>query len=183
MSPLDVRPAGSPDAEFIRSCLTEHFTSTFVALHDELIDASALPNLIAWSGTTPAGLLSYRSALRPASAGNRDSASDDRAGRPAATEWEIVAIATDLPGRGVGTALIDALRDRARAARVPLLWLVTTNNNTNALRFYQRKGFDLVRIDRGAVDRARLRKPSMPTHVDGIPMRHEIELEMVVDPV
>jgi len=179
MSPLDVRPAGPQDAEFIRNCLTAHFTSTFVALHDELVDASALPNLIAWSGATPAGLLSYRSALRPASAGNRDARSD--AGLPAAAEWEIVAIATELPGRGVGTALIDALRERARAARVPLLWLVTTNNNTNALRFYQRKGFDIVRIDRGAVDRARLRKPSMPTHVDGIPMRHEIELEMVVE--
>jgi len=169
MSPIDVRPARPQDTEFIRGCLTEHFTSTIVVAHDELIDATAWPTLIAWSDSVPAGLLSYR----PASANPSP-----------APEWEVVAIAAALPGRGAGTALLDAVRERARAAGAARILLVTTNDNINALRFYQRRGFDLVRIDRGAVDRARLKKPTIPLHADGIPMRHEIELEMVLgDPV
>ena len=55
---------------------------------------------------------------------------------------------------------------------------ITTNDNTTALRFYQRNGFDLIRLDRYAVDRARRLKPAIPTHADGIPFRHELELEL-----
>jgi hypothetical protein len=35
-----------------------------------------------------------------------------------------------------------------------------------------------VRLDRGAVDRARKLKPGIPAQADGIPMRHELELEI-----
>lgn len=54
-----------------------------------------------------------------------------------------------------------------------------TNDNTIALRFYQRRGFDLVALHRDAVTRARAElKPSIPLEIDGIPLRHELELEM-----
>ena len=72
------------------------------------------------------------------------------------------------------------MRDEARRHGARRLWLVTTNDNTHALRFYQRRGFDLVRLDRGAVDRARVLKPSIPLENDGIPMRHELELELLL---
>jgi hypothetical protein len=64
------------------------------------------------------------------------------------------------------------------------VWLITTNDNTKALRFYQRLGFDLVRLDRDAVTEARRRlKPTIATHADGIPIRHELEMEWrPVDP-
>jgi hypothetical protein len=53
------------------------------------------------------------------------------------------------------------------------LWVITTNDNTDALRFYQRRGFCLVKVHRGAVDRSRASlKPEIPVvGAYGIPLR------------
>jgi hypothetical protein len=56
-----------------------------------------------------------------------------------------------------------------------------TNDNTTALRFYQRRGFDLVAVHRGAVTRARAELKRTPLEVDGIPIRPEIELEIELE--
>ena len=80
---------------------------------------------------------------------------------------------------GVGTALTLAARDAASAAGCGRLWLVTTNDNTRALRFYQRRGFTIATVHINALERARKLKPGIPlTGADGIPLRDEIELEM-----
>ncbi|MGD8245715.1 MAG: hypothetical protein PVG25_02965 [Anaerolineae bacterium] len=62
------------------------------------------------------------------------------------------------------------------------IWLITTNDNLAALRFYQRRGFSLVAVHPGAVDQARTLKPEIPAigH-SGIPIRDEIELELPLD--
>jgi GNAT superfamily N-acetyltransferase len=155
---VEVHEITSADQEYVRRSLTAAFGATEVAGHDELIDAAALPGAVARVSENPVGLLTYRP--------------DARGG------WEVVSLAADRPGVGAGRALIEWVRDRAADAGVTRLWLITTNNNTAALRFYQRNGFDLVRLDRNAVDRARRLKPGIPTHADGIPVRHELELEI-----
>jgi GNAT superfamily N-acetyltransferase len=75
---------------------------------------------------------------------------------------------------------VGAVKDIARDAGCRRLWVVTTNDNLDALRFYQRRGFRLRLIRPGAVDRSReLLKPEIPTTgTFGIPLRDEIELEM-----
>ena len=59
---------------------------------------------------------------------------------------------------------------------------MTTNDNTDALRFYQRRGFRIRAVRSGAVDDARRRlKPGIPAIGDhGIPLSDEIELERAV---
>jgi hypothetical protein len=59
------------------------------------------------------------------------------------------------------------------------LWLVTTNDNLDALRFYQRRGFRITEVRLGAVDEARRTlKPGIPAiGASGIPIRDEIVLE------
>jgi hypothetical protein len=60
------------------------------------------------------------------------------------------------------------------------VWLVTTNDNLDALRFYQRRGLRLVAVHAGAVDEARRLKPEIARVGEyGIPIRDEIELELV----
>ena len=62
------------------------------------------------------------------------------------------------------------------------LMLITTNDNIHALRFYQRRGFDMARLYRNALQRSRQMKPSIPLiGEDGIPPRHEIEFEMILE--
>ena len=64
--------------------------------------------------------------------------------------------------RGVGTALLNALL-RA-VSRCDRIWLVTTNDNLEALRFYQRRGFVLSALRPGAVEEARKQlKPQIST--------------------
>ncbi len=80
---------------------------------------------------------------------------------------------------GVGTALIDAVKDAARAAGCSALWLITTNDNLHALRFYQRRGFRITAAHIDAMRVSRRLKPSIPMMgMDGIPLRDEIELEI-----
>ena len=84
---------------------------------------------------------------------------------------------------GVGTALLTAVEQVARDAGCRRLWLVTTNDNVDALRFYQRRGLRLVTVRPGAVDLSReTLKPEIPRHgAYGIPLRDEIELELELE--
>ena len=67
----------------------------------------------------------------------------------------------------------DAAREGAKR-----LWLVTTNDNLDALRFYQRRGWRLSAVYPGSVVESRKIKPSIPEiGAYGIPIRDEIELE------
>jgi N-acetylglutamate synthase-like GNAT family acetyltransferase len=92
---------------------------------------------------------------------------------------EIVTIDSLKEGQGIGAGLIAAVAEQARSAGCRRLWLITTNDNLNALRFYQKRGFELVAVHRRAVERARQIKPTIPTiGAFGIPLRDEIELEM-----
>ena len=56
---------------------------------------------------------------------------------------------------------------------------IKINDNLPALRFYQKRGFEMVRLFNNAIDRSRKLKPEIPLFgIDGIPLKHEIELEM-----
>ena len=93
---------------------------------------------------------------------------------------EIALLESLVWGRGVGGALLAACVDVARGRDLRRVWLVTTNDNTAALRFYQRHGFVLVALHPGAVIHARETiKPEIPlTGADDLPIRDEIELEL-----
>jgi ribosomal protein S18 acetylase RimI-like enzyme len=91
---------------------------------------------------------------------------------------ELVTLNALREGRGAGGALVDALAAHARSTGAARLRVMTTNDNTRALRLYQRHGFRLADLRPGAVDVARAQlKPSIPeTGEDGIPIRDEIDL-------
>jgi HAD superfamily hydrolase (TIGR01509 family) len=81
--------------------------------------------------------------------------------------------------RGVGTALVLAVRAAAVTAGCRRLWLITTNDNLDALRFYQRRDFKLAALRRDSLQLSRRLKPSIPLVGNyGICLRDEIELEM-----
>ena len=158
---VDVRPITESDADTVRTLLAETWGSPKVAGHGVLYDASTLPALIAYQAGQPTGLLTYH---------------------VEGDSWEIVTISASVREQGVGTASVRAVEEMARRDSARRLWLITTNDNTIALRFYQRRGFDLVALHRDGVTRARAElKPEIPLEVDGIPLRHELELEMRLD--
>lgn len=96
-------------------------------------------------------------------------------------DCEIVSLDSLRERQGIGTKLIEMVIAEARKQKCRRLFLVTTNDNLNAIGFYQKRGFELAIIRRRAVNKSRKIKPSIPlTGANGIPIRDEIELEMTL---
>jgi ribosomal protein S18 acetylase RimI-like enzyme len=93
-------------------------------------------------------------------------------------ECEIISLDSLEEGKGIGSALLQEVESAAILNKCERVKLITTNDNLLALKFYQKRGFDLVKIHKNAVQRAREIKPSIPLiGNDGIPLKDEIELE------
>ena len=148
-----VRDATPADREWIGSLLRERWHDTLITAHGELIDVLELPALVV---DHRRGLVTWR-----------------RVGGGA----ELMTIDAVPTGCGTGTALIEALVARLRKQGCARLCLTTTNDNLSALRFYMRRGFRLVALRPGAVDKARKQKPSISlVGQHGIPIHDELEL-------
>jgi hypothetical protein len=79
--------------------------------------------------------------------------------------------------------LLAAVVEEAKRQDCERLWLITSNDNLRALRFYQRRGLRLVAVHRGAIDHARSIKPEIPLVGEhGIPIHDELELELALGP-
>jgi GNAT superfamily N-acetyltransferase len=133
--------------------------SVRVAVHHELFDLQELPCLIAVSDKREVvGYCYYRIA-------------DD--------ECEIMAIESVVSNTGIGSALVSAVVSKAKSENCKRIYVNTSNDNTRALRFYQRRGFAMCAVRWNEFDYLRTIKRSIPLiGDDGIPLLHEIELEM-----
>ena len=90
---------------------------------------------------------------------------------------ELVAINALTQWKGAGSALIEAIVASASASGFAAIRLTTTNDNVDALRFYQRRGFRLTALRPDAVDEARRLKPRIATHGQpGLPIHDELDL-------
>jgi ribosomal protein S18 acetylase RimI-like enzyme len=128
-----------------------------VVAHDTVFHPAGLPGFLAWLPDEPlAGLLTYE--VR-------------------GDVLEIVTLDAMRQWAGTGTALVEAAVAEAASRGCSEVRLTTTNDNLDALRFYQRRGFRLAGLRPGAVGQARQLKPQIPlTGQYGIPVRDELEL-------
>jgi ribosomal protein S18 acetylase RimI-like enzyme len=156
-----IRPAGEVD----QRALTDHIVAAWgaesVVAHAERIYPARLPGFVAMDGDRIVGHVSYRIA------GER---------------CEIATIDAAPRHEGVGTRLLEAALAVAQNSGCRTAWLTTTNDNLDALRFYQRRGFRLSGLRVGAVDVARRTlKPEIPeVGSHGISMRDELDLELIL---
>ncbi len=97
-------------------------------------------------------------------------------------EAELLTLDALEEGAGVASALIEAVARAAAEAHARLLVVSTTNDNLRALALYQRRGFRLLELRAGAIERARSRKPSIPlVGGSGILVRDELVLVRDLD--
>jgi ribosomal protein S18 acetylase RimI-like enzyme len=159
---MNVRPVEPDDRDWVTQFLAER-NSARVAAHGELLSPPDLPGFVAERDGDPLGLATYRID---------------------GDECELVTLHSNVEDAGAGSALIDAVSAAAREAGCRRLFLITTNDNTYALRFYQRRGLRLAALRAGAVDEARRTlKPEIgEVGNDGIPVRDELELELPLSP-
>ena len=96
-------------------------------------------------------------------------------------QCEVLILHSVVEGLGVGATLIDHVKAQAKNAGCDRLWLITTNDNVHAFRWYQRRGFTIAAVHTNALEESRKIKPEIPLlGNEGIPLRDEIELEMLL---
>ena len=158
---IEVRPLGDVDRAAAGDLWQAHWGGTLAVSRGVVHDLAQLEGLVAVDDGVFAGAATVNIA---------------------GGECEVVSIDAVEPGRGAGTALLEAAAGLARSRGCRRLWLITTNDNLRALRMYQRRGLRLAALHPGALDRTRELKPWVPEiGADGIPLRDELELEMSLD--
>ncbi len=157
---MDIRQIDRESRERINALIVRQWYTLQMVVHGESVDMGNADGYYACEGNDIIGLITYRIAGK---------------------EMEILSLDSFRESRGIGTGLLDTVVAKARENGIHRILLITTNDNLAALRFYQKRGFDMCRLCRNALDQARKIKPDIPlTGMDGIPLKHEIELEMLL---
>jgi ribosomal protein S18 acetylase RimI-like enzyme len=157
---IRIRPVNDGDRPMLSWLVAELWGSEAVAVHGTVFQPAELAGFIAERSGRLTGLLTYH---------------------VAGDVLEIVTLNAIERRVGIGTLLIEAAVGKARRCGGREIRLTTTNDNIDALRFYQRRGFRLAELRPGAVDRSRQEKPAIPTVGSyGIPLHDEIDLTLPV---
>jgi len=157
---LKIRPIKAEDQKWVRQVSVEHWSSEVVVTRGKVYLVEELVGFVALLVGDRVGLLTYH-------------IQDD--------SCEIVTLNSLVEKQGIGTALLSTMEKEAAATGCRRLWLITTNDNLEALRFYQKRGFSIVAVYSDAIKEARRLKPEIPlTSENGIPIEDEIELEKLL---
>ena len=156
--PSVIRHSTESDREWIIEVLLDNWASNIVVTRGITYEADRLPGIIAEIDGKRVGLLTYKIKNH---------------------ELEIVTMNALDEGKGVGTALLNEAVAIAKKNRCRRLWLITTNDNVDAIRFYQKRGLEIAVVHRYAAEESRKLKPQLPfVGKYGIPIRDEIEMEI-----
>jgi DNA-3-methyladenine glycosylase I len=157
---LKIVPVTDQEREWLQTYLQANWGAPQVISRGIVYQADRLSGFIAYLNGKPAGLITYHIE---------------------GDACEIVSLDSDVEGVGIGTALLEAVRKEAVSQGCKRLWLITTNNNIGAIRFYQKRGYTLVAVYRNAIQQSRRLKTSIPEIDDhGIPIRDEVEFELLL---
>lgn len=155
---MNIKIISSENRRQINDFISSHWFSTDMVVKGELVDMTVLDGFAVYDDGTVIGLVTYRIK---------------------SNECEIMSLDSLREKQAIGTALVDKVIEIAREKKCTKIKLVTTNDNINAIRFYQKRGFDIVNLYRNALNVSRKLKPSIPLLGDfDIPIKHEIEFEM-----
>ena len=155
-----LRPIAAADRPWLREFVRAHWGAEELVDRQRVLRPAEHPGFVAENAGAVVGVVTH--AIR-------------------AGACEVTMLNSLHAGHGIGGALLEAVLAEARAQGCRRLWLLTTNDNLNALRFYQKRGLRLARLHPGAVDEARRLKPDIPRVGEyGIPLRDELELELVL---
>lgn len=155
---FEIRDLADVDRPWVKEFIEVEWGGSTVVSRGQVHDPSSLPGFIALESDRPVGLVTYNI--------------DDKS-------CELVTLNSFKEGMGIGAALVESVVVNAKEVGCHRLWLISTNDNTGALRFYQKIGFRLVAVHCDALEESRKLKPTIPLiGLDGIPIRDELELEI-----
>ena len=158
---FDLREVQDQDISWIKDLMAREWGDESIVVHGDLYLPHKLPGFIAiLPSGKPVGLVTYLI--------------DDQ-------ECEIITLNSLIREKGIGTSLVEAVKETAERNTCKSISVTTTNDNREAIDFYKKRGFEISAIHRGAVEHDRKIKPSIPLKSkEGIPIKDEIEMEMTI---
>ena len=152
---MRIKTISPENREKINGFINTHWQSTYMVVRGELVDMTILDGFVAYEDDKIIGLVTYKII---------DS------------ECEIISLDSLKERQGIGTTLVNNVIEIAKKNKCTKIKLITTNDNINAIRFYQKLGFDMANLYHNALEISRKLKPSIPLIGEfGIPLKHEIE--------
>ena len=139
---ITLRDSTIQDQNWIKEFIHSAWGAELIVVHGDKFYPAELNAIIAERSGIPVGLATYFINT---------------------TSIEVVTLNSLTSGAGIGKKLIQSLIDKARIKAMERVWLITTNDNTSALTFYQKLGFHIVKLYPDAVSKSReinLRFPS-----------------------
>jgi DNA-3-methyladenine glycosylase I len=159
---MQINPLSAADKAWVLERTELLFGGAFLVSRDIVHDPTQLPGFIAVQDGERVGLATYH-------------INGDRC--------EVVTLDALCQYLGIGSELLLAVEAAARAEGCSRLWCITTNDNLDALRFFQRRGFVIADIRLDSMQKIRMLKPGIPlVGCHGIPIRDEVELEKSIEP-
>lgn len=151
-------PINKSTRQKVTDFITEHWHGTDMLIRGKIVDMTKVDGFVIFDEGVIIGLITYAVKNRVV---------------------EILSLDSLISNRGIGTMLLNSVTKMSKQNGNKRIQLVTTNDNINAIRFYQKRGFELIGINYGAINREREKKPQIPIiGENGIPLRHEIEFLM-----
>lgn len=158
--PVHIEKISEKDKKEVLAILQSFWGDSKIVVQNEIFDALSLDGVKAVDNNKILGICHYRISDK---------------------ECEILTLASLNPGQGIGSALLNEVEDIALSAGCHLISVTTTNDNLNALGFYQKHGYQLAALYPKQVVISRQLKPEIPTiGYHGIPIRDELRLEKVL---
>ncbi len=155
---VEFKPISSGNRDEVNGFIRAQWFSTDMVVRGAIVDMTKLGGFVAYADEKIAGLITYLI----------------KGG-----ECEIMSLDSLRERQGIGTALVNMVIKAASGRKCGKIKLITTNDNINAIGFYQKRGFDMTRIYHDSMEVSRKLKPEIPLLGDfNIPLRHEIEFEM-----
>ena len=157
---MQVRPLNQSNHKWAMDLIKEVWISTKIISKGKVHDTNELPGIIAIHKNNRVGLIIYNLI---------------------GDECEIVSLNSLKENIGIGTTLLKEIERISTFKGCKRLWVITTNDNIDALRFYQKKSFKIVAIHLDALEQSRRLKPEIPfLGSNDIEIRDEIELEKIL---
>jgi len=160
MGDIKIRSLDDNDKEWLKRLIISEWASIKVVTRGKVHYIDKLPGYVTIQESEKVGLITF-------------SISKD--------ECEIITLNSLKENLGIGTVLLEELENFATSKGCKRLWVITTNDNTDALRFYQMKGFRIKAIYIDAIKESRKLKPDIALRgLNDIEIRDEIELEKII---
>jgi len=157
---FDIRPLDKTYKSWAHELINRKWGPPGIVTRGKLHETAKLSGFVAIENNEPIGLITFHIEKN---------------------ECEIVTLNSQKEKLGIGSALIEAVKQAAKTCGCQRVFVIATNDNSHALRFYQKRGFHICAVYPNSLDVSRKLKPTIPlTGIDGIPLRDEIELEMLL---